>query len=261
MVSKKELSDQELKIFLDSRVKMYNTETFVPGDPVSIPHAFSAKQDIEISGFLTALISWGRRPMIILKAKQLMHLMDSEPHAFLTQSSDVAFKNFLGFVYRTFQGEDALFFISALRHLYLEEGGLETIVTDGFNRGGNIQASIGYLRKKFLRYEHLDRSVKHLPDSQRGSAAKRMNMYLRWMVRNDSSGVDFGLWNSIPASALMCPLDVHSGRVARKLGLLERRLDDWKAVVELTNNLRKFDPSDPVKYDFALFGLGVFEKF
>jgi len=261
MVIQQGHTEPELKQFLDSRISLYNTRSFIATDPISIPHAFTVKEDIEIAGFLTAILSWGRRSMIINKAGQLMNLMENDPYAFLTRSGEHEFSRFLGYIYRTFQGEDALFFVSSLRLLYLEHGGLDQVFTEGYHRGGNTREAIVFFRRHFFRNEHLGRSEKHLPDPSKGSAAKRLNMYLRWMVRQDSSGVDFGIWKTIPASALMCPLDVHSGRVARKLGLLKRRQDDWLAVEELTSKLRKFDPSDPVKYDFALFGLGIYEHF
>jgi len=250
----------KLKIFLDEKVAQYNQRTFISGDPVSIPHKFSIKADIEISGFLTALISWGRRDMIIQSANYLMELMDNNPFEFIINASKSDLKRLSLFYYRTFKADDLLFLIEALRIVYTEHGGLEQITRDGFDKNGKVKDSIIHIRKVLLQSPHLVRSEKHLANLEKGSAAKRINMFLRWMVRNDKNGVDFGLWKSIPPSALLCPLDVHSGRTARKLGLLLRKQNDWKAVEELTSNLRLLDPDDPVKYDYALFGIGVFEN-
>jgi uncharacterized protein (TIGR02757 family) len=188
-----------------------------------------------------------------------MNYLGNEPFNFVTTASVKEFNRFNHFVYRTFNSDDLLFMIYALRAVYLEMGGLEDVALSAFNRGGTIKSVISGLRNALLKTEHLRRSEKHLANPENGSAAKRINMFLRWMVREDKSNVDFGIWKQIPTSALMCPLDIHSGNVARKLGLLSRKQNDWKAVEELTDNLRKFDKNDPVKYDFALFGMGVFE--
>jgi|TARA_B100001964_G_C14051817_1_gene517371 uncharacterized protein (TIGR02757 family) len=248
-----------IRTLLDKKVAQYNNPEFIENDPVSIPHMFTGKEDIEISGFLTAILSWGRRTAIIKSAKQLMMLMDNSPYNFLTKSSEQEFKRFGSFVYRTFNSDDCLFLITALRNIYLHNDGLETIVNKAFNNNNSVLDVIVDLRNAILQTHHLVRSEKHLANPQTGSAAKRINMYLRWMVREDNHGVDFGIWKEIPQSHLMCPLDVHSGNVARKLGLLIRKQNDWKAVEELTRQLRTFDSNDPVKYDFALFGMGVFE--
>ncbi len=244
---------------LNRKASQYNTTSFIESDPISIPHKFSQKQDVEISGFLTSIIAWGRRTAIINKANHWMELMDKEPYNFVVNSSDIEYKRFVKFVYRTFNGDDCLFLVSAIRDLYREYGGLESVFTDGYNNSNNIMEAIVYARKKLFLTPHLKRSEKHIANPLSGSAAKRINMFLRWMIRNDGNGVDFGIWKHIPQSALMCPLDVHSGNVARKFGLLKRKQNDWKAVEELTEKLREFDPQDPVKYDFALFGMGVFE--
>lgn len=244
---------------LDSKAKQYNNIEFIESDPVGIPHMFVKKEDIEISGFLTSVISWGRRAAILKSARQLMGLMDNSPYDFLMNSGDADFKRFAGFVYRTFNPDDCLFLITALRNIYLRSDSLEAIATRSFNNNNRIIDVVTGLRNAILQTPHLKRSEKHLANPLTGSASKRMNMYLRWMVREDDGGVDFGIWKGIPQSHLMCPLDVHSGNVARKLGLLVRKQNDWKAVEELTAKLRTFDPDDPVKYDFALFGMGVFE--
>ncbi len=250
----------DTKQFLERKTNEYNRLFFITDDPISIPHRFSRKEDIEISGFLTALISWGRRPAILKSAQKLMQLMDNAPYKFIVQNNDTDLKQLTGFVYRTFNSSDLLFLVEALRNIYLEKGGLETVCNDAFRETGSIKGMITGLRNELLKVSHLSRSEKHLAAPEKGSAAKRINMFLRWMVRHDNRGVDFGIWENIPPAALMIPLDVHSGNTARKLGLLQRKQNDWKAVEELTNVLRQFDPEDPVKYDFALFGTGVYEK-
>lgn len=255
------MNDQELKSFLDEKYLLYNRPRFIETDPISIPRLFSRKEDIEIAGFLAATIAWGQRPTIIRNAKKLMDWMENRPFEFVRQSDETAFERFGEFVHRTFNGTDCRYFLHALREIYRNEGGLENLFTNGFKTGGNMLESIGHFRRKFLSYQPETRTEKHVANPLKGSSAKRINMFLRWMVRDDDTGVDFGLWNNIPPSALMMPLDVHSGNVARKLGLLKRKQNDWKAVDELTSRLREFDVTDPVKYDFALFGLGVFEKF
>ena len=247
--------------FLEERVELYNRPEFIAEDPISIPHGFSRKEDIEIAGFLTALISWGRRPAILKTANSLMDFMDHAPGDFIVNHTDSDLKRLSQFVYRTFNSSDLLFLIEALHRLYKEEGGLETVCNRAFQATGNIKGLLTGLRKTLLQTEHLNRSEKHLAAPEKGSAAKRLNMFLRWMVRQDEKGVDFGIWKEIPMAALMIPLDVHSGNTARKLGLLKRKQNDWKAVEELTAALRQFDPGDPVKYDYALFGAGIYEKF
>lgn len=251
----------DLKNFLDAKYLQYNDVSFIETDPISIPHKFTKKEDVEISGFLVSIISWGNRKAILKSAGFMLELMENEPFNFITTASEKELGRFSDFVYRTCNGDDMLFFIYSLRDLYLNKGGLEEVFNEGFSKYGSIRESIVYLRNNLLETPHLKRSEKHIANPEKGSAAKRINMFLRWMVRDDNNGVDFGIWKKIPVSELMCPLDVHSGNVARKLGLLQRKQSDWKAVEELTGNLRKFDEHDPVKYDFALFGLGVFEGF
>ena len=255
------MSDQELKNFLDEKFQLYNQPRFIETDPISIPRLFSRKEDIEIAGFLAATIAWGQRPTIIRNAFKLIDWMGHKPFEFITDGDEEDFGRFGDFVHRTFNGTDCRYFLHALREIYRSEGGLETLFADGFKTGGNMMESIGRFREKFLSYHPETRTEKHVANPLKGSSAKRINMFLRWMVRDNHTGVDFGLWKNIPASALMMPLDVHSGNAARKLGLLKRKQNDWKAVEELTSRLREFDVNDPVKYDFALFGLGVFEKF
>jgi len=255
------MTDQELKSFLDEKYLLYNQPRFIETDPISIPRLFSRKEDIEIAGFLAATIAWGQRPTIIRNAHRLMDWMGHRPFEFVTQGDVGKFDRFGDFVHRTFNGIDCRYFLRALREIYRNEDGLEALFTEGFQHSGSMMEGIFRFREKFLSYQPEIRTQKHVANPMKGSSAKRINMFLRWMVRDNQTGVDFGLWKDIPASALMMPLDVHSGNVARKLGLLKRKQNDWKAVDELTSRLRDFDSEDPVKYDFALFGLGVFEKF
>lgn len=242
---------------MNNSVKQFNNPAFITHDPVSIPRKYSRKEDIEIAGLLTALISWGSRPAILKSASNLMKLMGNRPFEFISSAGDKELKQLTNFYYRTFNASDLLFLVEALRFIYLEKGGMEHVINESFNRTGTVKGLITGLREEMLRAPHLPRSEKHLADPSKGSAAKRINMFLRWMVRNDDKGVDFGLWKKISPSSLMIPLDIHTGSVARQLGLLRRKQNDWKAVEELTANLRKFDPDDPVKYDYALFGIGI----
>jgi uncharacterized protein (TIGR02757 family) len=253
----------QLREFLDHKVGEYNRPGFIESDPVSIPHSFTKKEDIEIAGFFAATIAWGQRPVIIRNARRWMELMDMAPYDFVAGASAKELKRIDGFVHRTFNSTDAKFFILALRNMYKKQGGMEQVFANGISRGdrGDVKSAILHFRKLFLSVPHEPRSEKHIANPASGSNAKRINMFLRWMVRRDKCGVDFGIWKSISPSLLCCPLDVHVGNTARALGLLTRKQDNWKAVEELTENLRQLDPDDPVKYDFALFGLGVFEKF
>jgi len=248
-------TNAEIKAFLDQKFLQYNSPGFIADDPVSVPHQFTLKQDIEISGFLAATISWGNRKSIVGNARRLIQMMDDSPYDFLSNAKQADFKPFLRFVHRTFNGDDCLFFLTSLQQIYRQYDSLEPLF-GSMNESGAAHA-ISRFRKTFLETEHLPRSEKHISDPTAGSAAKRINMFLRWMVRRDDRGVDFGLWNSIDPANLICPLDIHVGRVAWALGLLHRTQNDWKAAVELTEALRKFDPADPVKYDFALFGMGL----
>ena len=255
-----QLNNSELKEFLDSKVIQYNKPDFIESDPLQIPHCYSLKEDIEISGFLTATIAWGNRKSIINNAKRLMALMDHAPHDFVMQHQPKDLERFNTFVHRTFNGLDCIQFIESLKHIYTHHNGLEGVF-NMYSEKDSLQASIHHLKQHFFEIDHLQRTQKHISDPLKKSAAKRINMFLRWMVRPNDTKVDFGLWTQLSPSQLSCPLDVHSGNVARKLGLLKRSQNDAKALSELDKNLRKLDPVDPVKYDFALFGLGVFEKF
>ncbi|WP_299135379.1 TIGR02757 family protein [uncultured Tenacibaculum sp.] len=254
------MKKQELKEFLDEKVIKYNTFNFIESDPIQIPHLFTQKEDIEIAGFLAATIAWGNRKMIIKNAHRMMDLLGNSPYDFVMNHSEDDLVSFDGFVHRTFNSDDFTFFIQSLKNIYINHNGLEHVLKPTFNQD-NYQTAIHNFKKVFFEIPYQTRTLKHVSDPLKNSASKRINMFLRWMVRNDNSGVDFGIWKSHLSQNLHCPLDVHSGNVARKLGLLTRKQNDWKALIELDDTLRLFDPKDPVKYDFALFGLGVFEKF
>jgi uncharacterized protein (TIGR02757 family) len=250
----------ELKEFLDQRVDCYNRPGFIGLDPISIPHRFTVKEDIEIAGFLAATIAWGNRVAILRSAERMMEIMGNAPYDFVINHRDEDLRGIGGCIHRTFNAEDFIYFIEALKYIYLEKGGMEAVFTR-HQSGDSLQTAIHEFGKSFFELPHNARTRRHLSDPFKGSAAKRINMFLRWMVRRDDRGVDFGLWRTISPAVLSCPLDVHSGNVARKLGLLTRKQSDAKAVAELDSRLREMDPADPVKYDFALFGLGVFEHF
>ncbi len=250
------MTQNELKDFLDEKVELYNHPNFIESDPIQIPHHYSLKQDIEISGFLAATIAWGNRKMIINNAKRMMDIMGNAPYDFVMSYTDKDADRLENFVHRTFNCSDFNDFLLGLKSIYTHYGSMEQV----FNRHQNLQESIHEFKKIFFQPDTLPRAYKHISDPEKGSAAKRINMFLRWMVRSDEK-VDFGIWESISSAQLSCPLDVHSGNVARKLGLLSRTQNDSKALAELDMNLRRMDVQDPVKYDFALFGLGVFEKF
>ncbi|WP_299116722.1 TIGR02757 family protein [uncultured Winogradskyella sp.] len=254
------LKKEELKDFLDNKVELYNNPRFIESDPIQVPHQFSKKEDIEIIGFLTATIAWGNRKSIITNAKRMANLLDHSPFEFVMQHQDSDLEQLQSFVHRTFNDYDFIQFITSLRHIYITHNGLEAVFAK-YAETNSLQNSIHKFKQHFFEIEHLERSKKHVSDPLKNSAAKRINMFLRWMIRNDNNGVDFGIWKSLSPRQLSCPLDVHSGNVARKLGLLKRKQNDGKALAELDKNLRKLDVNDPVKYDFALFGLGVFEGF
>ena len=246
---------EEVRKLLDKAVGLYNHVDFIENDPIQIPHRFTQKEDIEIAGFLAASIAWGQRKSIIKNANLLMDLMDNSPYQFLMEEKE--FVRFNRFVHRTFNGIDCRFFLNSLKNIYQNYGGLEQVFTDGFQKNETIFGALHHFRNLFLNMPHEARSRKHLSDVTTNSAAKRLNMFLRWMVRKDEQEVDFGLWKNMPMSALMLPLDVHTGDVGRALGLISRKQNDWKTVEEITAILRTFDENDPIKYDFALFGMGV----
>ena len=249
----------DLKEFLDNKVLLYNQPSFIPADPVCIPHLFTKKQDIEIAGLFAAVFAWGNRTTIINKSKELMQLMDMQPHEFCLHHSSKDLKKMAGFKHRTFNTDDLYYFIEFFHHHYQKYDSLETAFFP--NKGITAEQGLNNFKNYFFSFEHLPRTQKHISSPLQKSGCKRLNMYLRWMVRNDHTGVDFGLWKNIKPSSLICPIDVHVARVAKKLGLLQRKQTDWQAATELTEYLRTLDAADPVKYDFALFGLGVMEKF
>jgi len=251
---------KELRDFLDARVELYNRPEFIGTDPVSIPHRFTSKEDIEIAGFLAATIAWGNRVAILRSANRMMEIMGNSPYDFVINHRDDDLRGIDGCVHRTYFAEDFIYFIEALKYIYKEKGGMEQIFVR-YQASDSLQPAIHEFRRIFFELPHNARTERHVSDPYKGSAAKKINMFLRWMIRKDDRGVDFGLWRSIPSSVLSCPLDVHSGNVARKLGLLKRKQSDSKAVAELDVHLREMDNVDPVKYDFALFGLGAFEGF
>ena len=250
----------EIKSFLDDKAFKYESPSFINEDPIQIPHKFSKKEDIEISGFLTAIISWGNRKMIIKNANSLMNLMDNSPFDFVVNHTKNDLNNLNKFVHRTFNSKDLCFFIKSLYNIYKHKGGLEYVFNTN-KESVNLNQVIHNFKNIFFSITHQKRTEKHISDPLKGSAAKRINMFLRWMVRSSKKGVDFGLWKNIDPGQLSCPLDVHSGRVARSLSLIKRKQNDNLALMELDSMLRKFDYKDPVKYDFALFGLSKYEKF
>jgi uncharacterized protein (TIGR02757 family) len=254
-------TDRRLKEFLDQKVEEYNTPAFIPPDPISVPHSFSKKEDREIAGFFAAIFAWGNRTIIINKSRQLMALMDDAPYDFIRNHKEQERKRFLHFKHRTFNDTDLLYFIEFFQQHYTRHPSLEeAFLVDG--QFISIEASLNHFHSYFFSLpEAPARTRKHIAAPFKGSTCKRLNMYLRWMVRQDQQGVDFGIWKKITQPSLICPIDVHVARVGKKLGLLHRPAVDWLAALELTRRLRQFDQADPVKYDFALFGLGVGEKY
>jgi uncharacterized protein (TIGR02757 family) len=251
-------SEKDFKDFLDSKVEQYNQPSFVKDDPVSIPHLFSKKQDIEIAGFFASVFAWGNRKTIINKSKELMQYMDMSPHAFCLNPDLRSLKR-LDFKHRTFNTTDLLYFVEFLKYHYQYNNSLEAAFTKW---GSDVEQMLIGFHHYFFSLEHVPpRTKKHIASPEKRSNCKRLNMFLRWMVRNDNKGVDFGIWKKIKPSQLICPVDVHVARVAKRFNLLHRRQVDWQAAVELTQYLQTLDANDPVKYDFALFGLGVIEKY
>lgn len=248
-----------LKEFLDNKVAAYNRPDFIKDDPISIPHLFTKKKDIEIAALFAAVFAWGNRTTIISKSKELMEMMHNSPYSFIKDHSENDLKKLKGFKHRTFNEDDLFYFIEFLHHHYSKYGSLEQAFFP--DKNFNAEQGLTYFKNYFFSLEHLKRTEKHISSPLQKSTCKRLNMFLRWMVRSDTCGVDFGLWNNISPSALICPIDLHVARAAKKLGLLKRKQVDWLAAIELTDALRQLDNEDPVKYDFALFNLGVIEKF
>ena len=251
----------DLKSFLDQKHDQYNRPEFIETDPIQVAHTFKRKEDIEIMAFLSSQIAWGNRTAIIKSAEKIKSLLKNNPYEYLTGSKEKDFPDSFQFVHRTFNGIDLNYFLKALRHIYLQYGGLESVFNQGFAVDNSIPSALKHFRSVFFELPGPVRTGKHIADVGKLSSAKRLNLFLMWMVRNDKRGVHFGLWNKIPTCKLLIPLDVHVGNTARMLGLLNRKQNDLKSVIELTDNLKAFDPNDPVKYDFALFGAGVFEGF
>ncbi len=249
-----------IRALLETKYEQFNTPSFIKTDPIQIPHSFTKKEDIEIAAFLVSTIAWGQRGTIIRNGFRLMELFEQAPHDFVCNSSQKEWDRLNSFVHRTFLPIDLHFFLDALRRLYKEHGGLESVFSAGFIQGSAFEA-ITHFRQVFMQWEPLARTEKHVANPAKGSAAKRINLFLMWMVRHDNRGVHFGLWPNIEQSNLMIPLDVHVARVARHLGLLKRRSNNWRAVEELTHALRQIDPHDPVRFDFSLFGLGLEKSF
>ncbi|MBU3714059.1 MAG: TIGR02757 family protein [Ferruginibacter sp.] len=254
---------KELKIFLDQKVDEYNRCFFIETDPICIPHFFSKKQDIEIAGFFAAIFAWGNRTTIINKSKELMRLMDNAPYDFCLHHNEKDLIRLLNFRHRTFHPTDLLYFISFFRQHYTLHHSLETAFSQWMsNKDDSVERALNGFYQYFFSFPDVpQRTRKHIAAPFKKASCKRLNMYLRWMVRKDDKGVDFGIWNKIRSSQLIIPTDLHVIRVAKRLGLLTRKQTDWQAAIELTHSLRKMDVNDPVKYDFALFGLGVMEKF
>ncbi len=252
--------DEEIKIFLEEKVRQYNHPGFIEDDPISVPHRYSRKEDIEISAFLAATISWGNRVQIVKNAHRLLDIMGESPFDFIMSHQQKDLEKCSGFYYRTFNEDDLKYFVLALKNIYTRYADMESIFVQ-YATTDSLQGAIHHFRNIFFALEHHPRMRKHVSDPLNGSAAKKINMFLRWLIRKDASGVDLGIWKQLKPSQLSCPLDVHSAGIARKLGLLSRKQNDAKAVQELDAHLRRMDPQDPVKYDFALFGLGIFEKF
>ena len=255
------MTSKEIKQLLDEKYNEYcRSDFFIETDPIQIPKTFENKEDIEISGFLAASLAWGQRPTIIKKCKELMHYMDYAPYDFIMHATDSEFERFKYFKHRTFNGYDCIYFIRSLANIYRNNGGLETIFTDSWQQNQNMFKVLSDWYHCFTQIPAELRVLRHIANVNKGSACKRINMFVRWMVRKDSKGIDFGLWKNIPMAALLIPLDLHTGNVSRQLGLLKRKQNDSIAVKELTERLREFDPTDPIRYDFALFGLGAFTK-
>lgn len=252
---------QRLKKLLDEKVRLYNQPSFINGDPISVPHQFTKKEDIEIAGLFAAVLAWGNRTTIINNCNKLMGWMDDSPHDFIINHKDTDLKGFLSFVHRTFNATDLLYFIAFLKYHYQQFNSLEdAFVPQADYNNVSVEQALVHFHNYFFSIEHPDRTRKHIATPARKSACKRINMYLRWMVRKDNHGVDFGIWDKISSSQLVCPLDVHVARVAHRLELIENTNSNWNNAILLTEKLKELNPDDPTIYDYALFGLGVAER-
>ena len=260
MAAYSDYSHEQMFELLETLHDKYNREEFIEADPISIPHSFASDNDKEVAGFLAATIAWGNRKAILKGARKMMELMDNAPYDFVLNATEADLNPLRSYVYRTFNGNDFVDFICALQRICRTYGTIGTLFEQSYLQHKDMAAVLSEVRREFFAVDHSEHSTKHFSSIDKGAACKRINMYLRWFVRSDNRGVDFGLWRKIPASALYLPLDVHSGNMSRELGLLTRKQNDWKATVEVTQTLKRFSPSDPVKYDFALFGAGVNSK-
>jgi len=253
---------KRLKNLLDEKVRLYNQPSFIIRDPISIPHRFSKKQDIEIAGLFASVLAWGNRTAIINNCNRLMNWMDESPHDFVLHHKETDLKRFLSFAHRTFNATDLLYFIALLQHHYTTYHSLEdAFVPEKKYTYDTVEQALVHFHNYFFSIEHPERTRKHISTPARKSACKRLNMYLRWMVRKDNNGVDFGIWNKLSPRQLICPLDVHVARVAQRLELLDNDKSNWQNAVRLTEQLRQLNPADPAVYDYALFGLGMAERF
>ena len=259
------LTKYELKEFLDAKVEEFNTTDFIAPDPISVPHRYTLKEDIEIASFLASTIAWGNRKMITKNGHSMMDLLGNSPYDFVMSHEEYQLERLEGFVHRTFNDTDLLYVIEFFKQHYTNQTSLETAFFKHQVTGEkikNVEMALTHFHEYFFSIEDAPhRTKKHIANPVSGSTCKRLNMYLRWMIRNDQQGVDFGIWKSIKPAELICPVDVHVARVARSLGMIKRKQTDWLTALELTNYCRTLDSKDPVKYDFALFSLGVIEKF
>lgn len=256
-----DMPGEELKALLEELHDKYNNPDFIEADPISVPHSFSAPLDREVAGFLAATIAWGNRKAIVKSAHRMMRFMDNAPSDFVLNASDAELEHLNSYVHRTFNGEDFKAFVRGLRHIIKGWGSVGGYFEKGYSEHHDLRPVLSSFRRNFFAVEHLTRSEKHLSSIDKGAACKRLCMYLRWFVRHDDRGVDFGQWQGIPMSALYMPLDVHTGRLGRSFGLLNRKQSDWKAVEELTASLREFSADDPTRYDYSLFGAGITQIF
>ena len=256
-----DLSREELRELLDELHDKYNNPSFIEADPISVPHSFTDPIDREVAGFMAATIAWGNRRAIVQSSHRMMRYMDNAPRDFVLNASEAELAHLATFVHRTFNGVDFQDFVRGLRHIIDGWGSVGGFFEQNYEQSGDVRTAISEFRKEFFNVEHDKHAEKHLSSIDRGAACKRIAMYMRWFVRRDERGVDFGQWTKIPMSALYLPLDIHTGRMGRAMGLLTRKQDDWKAVEEITASLREFSPEDPTRYDYSLFGAGITKLF
>ena len=256
-----DLSREELRELLDELHDKYNNPGFIEADPISVPHSFTDPIDREVAGFMAATIAWGNRRAIVQSSHRMMRYMDNAPRDFVLNASEAELAHLATFVHRTFNGVDFQDFVRGLRHIIEGWGSVGGFFEQSYEQSGDVRTAISEFRKEFFNVEHDKHAEKHLSSIDRGAACKRIAMYMRWFVRRDERGVDFGQWTKIPMSALYLPLDIHTGRMGRAMGLLTRKQDDWKAVEEITASLREFSPEDPTRYDYSLFGAGITKLF